>query len=316
MARGKTNRSSGNAGFQVDTKIISNMKYHQYRIIASQMFEWTGLPYGLESEELELMLIDKNSVGFFNCIQGQYILPCVHYGINVYGKPTNVRPVPFNGRPLTPAPLPEGVFVPPLILWDNSAHASFDQYLRHFSKRLAEVQKSIQIIEEKMRVPTVLATTEDNELSVTSLVSKIRKGDPVIVVDEALGDDIAKTIQALDMGVRVEILKALWEDYNKIEGEIYALLGTMFNVEQNKASGVGQAETVVNFSQTFAIANSRLRQRQNWCNKVNELYKLGIWCEKAHDIKEVISEMMNQKLEQPGEASKEDEPDDEERDTQ
>ncbi len=291
-ARGRQNR--GNAGFQIETNIISSMKYHQYRIIASHMFQWIGLPLGIESEEFELMLIDKNCVGFFNCEQGQFILPCVAYGMNVYGKPVHITPVPLNGTPLTPVPPEkEGIPLPPLILWDNSAHTSFDGYLRHFSNRLAEIQKSIQIIEEKMRVPTVIVAGADNELSITGIVNKIRKGDPVIVIDEAIGNDLAKTVVALDMGVRVEILKALWEDYNKIEGEIYALLGTMYNVEQNKAAGVGQAETIINYSQTFAIANSRLKQRQNWCDRVNDIYGLSIWCEKAHDIEEIMREMMN-----------------------
>ena len=298
MSRARVSRSRGNKGFQIETNIISAMKYHQYRIIASHMFRWTGLPFGLESEELELMLIDKNSVGFFNCSEGIYILPCTPYGMNPYGKPVHITPIPYNGTRLTPIPPPEGVALPPLILWDNSAHASFDGYLLHFSKRLAEIQKSIQIVEEKMRVPTVVAVSEENELSVTSIVSQIRSGNPVIVIEQALGQDLTKTITALDMGVRVEILKALWEDYNKIEGEIYALLGTMFNVEQNKAAGVGQAETIVNYSQTFAIANSRLRQRQSWCDKVNAIYGTSIKCEKAHDIEEIIAEMMNKDLDQ------------------
>jgi hypothetical protein len=67
----------------------------------------------------------------------------------------------------------------------------------------------------------------------------------------------------------------------------------MFNVEQNKAAGVGQAETVVNYAQTFAIANSRLQQRQDWCNKLNAEFGLGIWCDRAHDIEDIIGEMMN-----------------------
>ncbi len=85
---------------------------------------------------------------------------------------------------------------------------------------------------------------------------------------------------------------ALWQDYNKVEGEIYALLGTMFNVEQNKAAGVGPAETIINYSQTFALANSRLQQRQDWCEKVNAEFGLGIQCMKAKDMEEIIQAVM------------------------
>jgi hypothetical protein len=267
------------------------MKYLQYRMIASHMFKWTNLPAGIESEELELMLIRNNSVGFFNTTKGQYILPYRDFGErNIYNKPVRIFPVTFNGESL---PLiRDGSFAaPPLILWDNSVHESFNRYLAHYSSRLAEIQKSIIILEEKLRIPTILSVNDENEESVTAIVSRIREGNPVITVEETA--NLPNAIKVFDMFPRPELLRILWEDYNKIEGEVYALLGTMFNVEQNKAAGVGQAETVVNYSQTFAIANSRLQQRQDWCDKVNALYNIGIWCEKAHDIEDIIAETMN-----------------------
>ena len=58
------------------------------------------------------------------------------------------------------------------------------------------------------------------------------------------------------------------------------------------AAGVGTAETIVNYSQTFAFANSRLQQRQRWCEKLNAEFDLGIWCEKADDYQDIIKEMM------------------------
>ena len=99
-------------------------------------------------------------------------------------------------------------------------------------------------------------------------------------------------IQALDLQYDPAALASLWETYNKIEGEIYCLLGTMFNVEQNKAAGVGTAETIVYYSQTYALANSRLKQRQRWCEKVNEEFALGVWCDKSNDFQEIAQEMM------------------------
>ena len=44
--------------FDIWAENISRMKYFQYRILASHMFRWVNLPPGLDSEKIELMLID------------------------------------------------------------------------------------------------------------------------------------------------------------------------------------------------------------------------------------------------------------------
>jgi hypothetical protein len=277
-------------------------------MIASHVNRWTGLPYGIKSEELELMLIDYDSVAFFNCVEGQYILPYRDLGgRNVYNKPIAIEPVPFNGSQLTLIKNKDpDKTIPPLILWDNSSHDSFDRYLRHFSLRLEDIQKSIQILEKKLRMPAIVAVNEDNEESYLSIISDIESGNPVIVVEQ--GQDIRNAITSFDMQTRIEPLRALWEDYNKIEGEIYILLGSMYNVEQGKAAGVGKAETVVNYSPTFAIASGRLQQRQDWAAEVNAIYGTNIWCEKSNDIEDIIGDMMNgKKLESSKDTERKDE---------
>ncbi len=270
--------------FELRQDIISSMKYFQFRIIASHMFKWTGLPPGLTSEKLELMLIDRGSVALFNCAEGVFILPYSSSGhLNVYGDLLNVFPQPLNGQRLTP--LDEV----PRILWDNSVRQTFNTYLLTFADRLASIQVSIGIAERQARFPSIIKMREENEASFKRFVSKIDDGYPVIYVDEAMNMD---NFGVFETGFRTEIFTALWNDYNKVEGEVYALLGTMFNVEQNKAAGVGPAETVMNYSQTFALANSRLTQRQDWCEKVNAEFGSNIQCEKAQDLQDLIREVM------------------------
>ncbi len=282
---------NGQIAFDIAQDVISSMKYFQYRIIASHMFKWTGLPPGLHSERLELMLIDRGSVAFFNTVTGPYILPYTSSGhVNVYGDLLNVRPLPLNGDILEPL---DDV---PRILWDNSARQTFDRYLRAFAARLAEIQTSISITEKQARFPSVIKMREENEESFTRFVSKVDQGYPVIYVDEAMP---LEAFQVFNTGFNPEVFVALWNDYNKVEGEIYSLLGTMFNVEQNKASGVGPAETIINYAQTFAFANSRLSQRQDWCDLINEEFGSQIWCEKANDIQEIMEEMMGANMRDP-----------------
>ncbi len=281
---------SGKLAFQFQQDIISRMKYFQYKIIATHMFHWEGLPPGLTSEKLELMLIDKGSVCLFNCAEGVFILPYTSDGhLNVYGDLLSTRPMPINGEVLQPL---DSV---PRILSVRISGAN--HYLLTFSNRLASIQQSISIVERHARMPAIIKLTESDKESFARFETKVDEGYPVIFVDEAF--DMNK-FQVLPTAFNPAVLDALWNDYNKVEGEIYALLGTMFNVEQNKASGVGPAETIINYSQTFALANSRLQQRQDWCEKVNaEFPGMNLSCMKAKDMEELIQAVMTGAIE-PG----------------
>lgn len=276
---------------------IAAMKFMQYEIIATHMFQWKNLPNGLDSEVLERMLIHKGAVSLFNTTTGLYVLPFSSSGtVNVYGNLTNVVPVPSNGIQLVPYD------TVPRILYDNSTLCGgaffsdtgggnpFVYYLRAFSQRLAEIQKSIFIYERMARLPSIIKVTEIDKASWGRFETKIDHGDPVIFVDQAFD---LNNLQVLPTGFNPATLQALWQDYNKVEGEIYTMLGTMYNVEQNKAAGVGPAETVMNYAQTFAFAQARLDQRQRWCEKINKEFGLGVSCERNNDNQMIIEEMMS-----------------------
>lgn len=272
--------------FNIASGIISEMKYFQYRIIAEHMFKWSNLPPGLDSDRMERMLIDRGQVAFFNAEEGFYILPFTSNGqMDVYGNLLSVTAVPYNGIPI------HQIDTVPRILYDNSERTSFGHYLRAFSQRLAYIQQSISIVERQARYPSIVKVNEANRDSFARFQTKIDDGDPVIFVDDSF-DENAMTV--FNTGFNPVLFEALWNDYNKVEGEIYALLGTMFNVEQNKAAGVGLGETIINYSQTFALAASRLENRQRWCEKLNAEFGIDIWCEKADDYQEIVKELMTE----------------------
>ncbi len=286
---------------------ISAMKYFQYRIIASHMFTWENLPDGLESEKLELMLIDRGSVAFFVTQVGNFILPFSSSGLmNVYGDLTDVRAVPYNGADLYAYQV-DNV---PRILYDNSARQPFNHYLRTFADRLAQIQKSILIAERQARMPSFGLINEDNKESVARIETKIDEGYPFIPVHESM--DLANIFQVINTGYNSAVMRDLWEDYNKVEGEIYTMLGTMFNVEQNKAAGVNPSEMVINYSQTFAFSNARLQQRQRWCDKLNaEFSNFGgrpISCVRTENMQDIVEKMMQglPSVEEPQNTAKED----------
>lgn len=163
--------------FNIANGIMAEMKYFQYRIIASHMFKWTNLPPGLDGDRLELMLIDRGGVSFFNAQEGFYILPFSSDGqLDVYGNLLTATAVTYNGLPI------KQLDTIPRILYDNSMRQPFNHYLRSFSERLAYIQKSIAIVERQARYPSIVKVNEANKDSFTRFQTKVDDGDPVIFV--------------------------------------------------------------------------------------------------------------------------------------
>lgn len=291
---------SGYNDFRESELIYAKMKMDFFLTIAKHMFKWNNLPLGLESEDLEDMLIHKGSVAFFNTYNGFYILPYKQDGtLDIYNKPMGVTAQPLNGL--------EGEILQidnvPRILWDNAVKRPFYHYLSNFADRMASIQTSIEISERLARIPYVISVNDDNEDSWKRFISKVDEGYPVIFTNETI--NMAETVKVMPTGFSPVVLSSLWDTLNKVEGEAYSLLGTMYNVEQNKAAGVGAAETIINYANTFAMANSRLEQRKRWCDKLNLEFGIGISCEKANDYDDIIKAMMNATSNNPNESTKE-----------
>lgn len=251
--------------------LYADMKFSQFLTIAMHAIQWEGiLPVGLESEDIERMLIQHQGIAMFSADEGIFLLPFRQEGgLNIYGKPEAVAPVPVNGVPITVIPNS-----PTVILWDNPVHKPFGTFLLEISLRLADIQLSISVAEEHARIPAIIAM--DNEMKIDGIMRAITKrgqGYPIIPVDLPTANNIASGIVSMNMGFNADVIRILWEDYAKVEAEAYRLIGTPFNLEQNKASGVGAAETIVNLSDTLAFAHARLKQRERFAEQVNSLYK-------------------------------------------
>lgn len=64
-------------------------------------YKWKNLPNGLLGWQIERMLYYRGSVAGFKVNDQFYVLPYVIQGnINIYGMPTRIKPMAYNGKPL------------------------------------------------------------------------------------------------------------------------------------------------------------------------------------------------------------------------
>jgi hypothetical protein len=183
------------------------------------------------------LLLKHGSLSAFNAYEGFFILPYAAQGVDMYDNPVGVNPV-YNGQ-LRINPVDNT----PRILRDNLLMRPLLGPITNYISRMLEIQKSIAIIERHLRIPFIIKANEDNKESLERFYTKAySSGTPVIFTDDAFPlDNIGILGQGLQSG---QALEQLWQDYYRVEGELYTLLGVLFNPNAGKASGIGVSETM------------------------------------------------------------------------
>jgi hypothetical protein len=298
----------------------------QLRILDEQdavnRFTWYNLPSGLNSRLVERILYYKGQAMFFKIKDNFYLLPYALDGtIDVYGRFTEVTPLPFNGStkakdgkelPWIPGlkrkvaydvPMPEDyVSEDGEILW-NKIEEDQDNYcvlLKDYTEQVSQTNISRQILQDPildvmadmfpfmrtallngtgvqgMRVNSQdeYANVEAASRSVNRAALEGKKYIPIVGnVDfqDLAGGELAKA---------EEFLLAM-QSLDNYRLSLYGLdNGGLFQ----KKSHVLEAEQAMNTGTTGLVMRDGLQNRQDFCNIVNRIFGLQIWCEPSEVV--------------------------------
>lgn len=307
----------------VDCTLVEDIN-RALRIVDEQdainRYTWYNLPSGLNSQLLERMLYYKGQVMFFY-IKSQdkfFALPYALDGtIDVYGRFTGVTPLPYKGgHVITDAsgnkktmPWIPGLIRKPQYEVVNDEELDDNIYeescvlLRDYTQQDAEIIISRQIIND----PIIRAISEAFPLARTNLINncgieglKVNDEDAQAQVEAA-----NRTVVNAALSGRKWIPTVSNIDYQELSGssamkseEYLSYMKSLDNfrlslygldnggIFQKKAHMLG-AEQQMNDSNTGIILQDGLTIRQNFCDIVNSIWGLGIWCE----INEVTNNM-------------------------
>lgn len=298
----------------------------QLRILDEQdavnRFTWYNLPSGLNSRLMERILYYKGQAMFFKIDDTFYFLPYALDGtIDVYGRFTDVTPLPFNGStkakdgkelPWIPGlkrkvaydiQMPEDyVSEGGEILWDK-IEADQENYcvlLKDYTEQISQTNISRQILQDPildvmadmfpfmrtallngtgvqgMRVNSQdeYANVEAASRSVNRAALEGKKYIPIVGnVDfqDLAGGELAKA---------EEFLLAM-QSLDNYRLSLYGLdNGGLFQ----KKSHVLEAEQAMNTGTTGLVLRDGLQNRQDFCNIVNSIFGLQIWCEPSEVV--------------------------------
>ena len=251
--------------------------------IAISLFEWGNLPKGLDARFLELGLFRDGMMIFFQDedlkgedSDGYYALRTMVGGNwSVYDIPKERTAYATNGYN---AHLNDTNSV---IIYNNMIHTNSVNTIMQFSKRLSELDRTIDTNTKAQKTPILIRCDDKERLTLQNVYKKYDGNSPVIYADKSLDPTPLGVIQT---GAPY-VADKLYELKSQIWNEALTFLGVP-NIVDNKPERMTDDEVNRMLGGTFASRYSRLMARQQACEQINEMFNLDITVNYRDDYKE------------------------------
>lgn len=278
---------------------------------AINRYTWYNLPEGLDSQLVERMLYYKGQVAFFQLEGRFYMLPFALDGtIDVYGRFVDITPLPFNGTSSKeddeddPEPWIQGLkrhvihtvpTEPTLEQFDNGA-----VILHDFCKQISQ----LNIPRAQLNYGLVAAMAEAFPMARTSLIansgirtwrvnneqeqSNVKAASRTVLNNALTGDPFLAVVANLDLQdlTNGSALKA--QEYLMYMQALDNLRMSQLGIDNG---GLFQKNAYVDIAQqgvmggpTKEIIQDGLTNRQNFCDIVNAVWGLGVWCDVSDSV--------------------------------
>ena len=249
--------------------------YNRLTELSISMFKWTNVPDSIDVRFLELILFgDGMSVFFKDEVMGYLALRCTIGGrLDVYQIPTERRAYASNGYQMELDETNSD------IIFNNKLHTNSVLTVENYSRRLWNLDRTIDVNCNAQKTPVLITCDETQRLTLKNVYMQYEGNQPVIYGDKQLNP---KSLQVLRtdapfLADKLYLLKTqLWN-------EALTYLG-ISNVNMTKKERLISDEVIRNQGGVIANRNSRLKERQEACKKINKMFGLDIWCEFEDDI--------------------------------
>lgn len=248
--------------------------YNRLTELSISMFEWTGLPETVDPRFLELTLFAKGYAVFFRDEDiGELALTAAISGRwNVYNIPINRRAYATNGyqKELTDEDS--------VLIYNNMIHTPSKLDVEMFSRRLANLDRIVDVNANAQKTPLLLKCDERERLTLLNLYQQYEGNEPVIYGNKALNSNAIESIntEAPYIADKIYMLKT------QIWNEALTYLG-ISNINTTKKERLITDEVTRNQGGVIASRYSRLESRREACRKINAMFGLNMDCNYRED---------------------------------
>lgn len=251
--------------------------YNRLKDLAISRFKWNDIPDTMDARFLELALYEQGfAVGFEDEVMGILGLQVIIGGqLTVYNEPIQRTAYANNGYQKTLSPKDS------VICWNNRLRQPSHQVINYYAYKLYELDRTIDVNIRAQRTPVLVKATENQRLSMKNLYAQYDGFEPFIFGTDNL--DI-NNIQAIKTDAPF-VADKIQTQKEKIFNECLTYLG-IANVSVSKKERLISDEVERGMGGTYASRNSALSMRQDFCDKMNNMFGLNMSVEFNEEIED------------------------------
>lgn len=235
--------------------------------LSMTVFKWNNLPPTVDQRFLELTLFKDGQAIFFNDEDLGYLglqTTTNGGGFTVYRVPIKRRAYAVNGYQLN---LDNKNSV---IVYNNYLRKNSYSGVKYFAKRLANIDRLIDINANAQKTPILVQGTETQRLTLLNLYKEYDGNAPVIFGDKNLDINSLKALSTNAPYVAdklYDLKKNIWSD---------ALTYLGINNVDTKKERMLSSEVNLQQGDTTTSRYSRLEARREACDQINRMFGLDI----------------------------------------
>lgn len=227
-------------------------------------FKWTGLPVTVDERYLEMVLHQQGMALFYKDEKvGRFLaVNAAGHGTNMYGNPTSFTTADNNLQRQVSSK--QGVPI-----WHNAMRIPDWDVVYLFAKKLADVEKTIDVNLVSMRNTQLIFVDEEERHTYMQMTRQMDEGQPRIFGTRSLDPSRITTVQ---LGVDKDQVKNLMEVKARRWNEAMTLLG-INNTNQEKKERMVGAEVEGNKDQVTAVRSIHLKARKRAAEEINRIFR-------------------------------------------
>lgn len=240
--------------------------YDKFKMIAVNMFEWSGLPEGIDEKYIENFLFHHGKAIFFRDPKMSFMCLKADDGEfqNVYGERLGWWATGFNYHEYYDAD--ECV-----IISNNKLRIPTEQFILFYTNKLTETERTTDVNVKTCKIPFIITCDDKDLLSFKQIFAKIDGNEPVIYADKGLN---IESIQVLPTGVKF-MGKELQDYKHTVENELLTFLG-LNNTPVEKKERLITDEAEANNELIQSFCDIQLEAREKACEEINKLFGLNV----------------------------------------
>ena len=231
-------------------------------------FEWSGLPHSVDKRFLEKLLFSQSLAVFYweDTCDKYFALRAASSGYwDMYDNPISFRVL---GNTIINREVSNTECVP---IWGNYMRMPDVDIVLLYAKKLANIDRSIEINSDNMRQTKFIKVSENQRLTYENIARQMQEGTGIIKVGDGLN---LEQIEVLDMSIDAKFLPALISAKRTLWNECLTLLGVNNNAGEDKKERLVSDEVDANSDEVMVHRSSSLKARREAADKINRRFKM------------------------------------------